>query len=112
MYGFDVEPRIWGEDDSGHPLGLACGFFGTFGGLISYLDKNCRIYDWYSFEIIPVVGQVVAGDWRSYKYLVESIRQFPDQTEFAAMIERAGFSNVKYDNLSNGIVAIHYGMKK
>jgi len=71
-----------------------------------------RIYDWYSFEIIPVVGQVVAGDWRSYKYLVESIRQFPDQTEFAAMIERAGFSTVKYENLSNGIVAIHYGMKK
>lgn len=62
--------------------------------------------------MIPVIGHVVAGDWRSYKYLVESIRQFPDQKEFASMIENAGFSAVKYDNLSNGIVAIHYGMKQ
>lgn len=61
--------------------------------------------------MIPVMGHIIAGDWESYQYLVESIRQFPDQEEFAEMIENAGFSNVTYENLSFGIAAIHSGFK-
>lgn len=57
------------------------------------------------------MGQVVAGDWRSYQYLVESIRQFPDQETFANMIEEAGFKEVSYENLTCGVVAIHSAFK-
>lgn len=70
-----------------------------------------RAYERYSFDMIPVMGHIIAGDWESYQYLVESIRQFPDQEEFAEMIENAGFSNVTYENLSFGIAAIHSGFK-
>lgn len=70
-----------------------------------------RAYERYSFDMIPVMGHIIAGDWESYQYLVESIRQFPDQEEFAEMIENAGFSNVTYENLSFGIAAIHCGFK-
>jgi demethylmenaquinone methyltransferase/2-methoxy-6-polyprenyl-1,4-benzoquinol methylase len=69
------------------------------------------LYDRYSFNVIPVMGQVVAGDRDSYQYLVESIRKFPDQDSFAAMIRTAGFGNVKYRNLSMGIAALHSGWK-
>jgi len=69
------------------------------------------IYDTYSFQVIPVMGQVIASDWNSYKYLVESIRQFPNQETFAAMIEDSGFSNVTFENLLFGVVAIHSGFK-
>uniref|UniRef100_A0A915Q3E4 2-methoxy-6-polyprenyl-1,4-benzoquinol methylase, mitochondrial n=1 Tax=Setaria digitata TaxID=48799 RepID=A0A915Q3E4_9BILA len=68
-------------------------------------------YDFYSFQIIPVLGQVIAGDFYSYRYLVESIRKFPDQIKYQEMIEKAGFKDVKYDNLSCGICAIHTGLK-
>ena len=68
-------------------------------------------YDRYSFNIIPVMGQIVAGDRDSYQYLVESIRKFPDQETFATMIRTAGFANVKYRNLSMGIAALHSGWK-
>lgn len=61
--------------------------------------------------MIPEIGRIVAGDFDSYKYLVESIRMFPDQEEFARMIEHAGFLTVKYDNLTGGVVAIHSGIK-
>jgi demethylmenaquinone methyltransferase/2-methoxy-6-polyprenyl-1,4-benzoquinol methylase len=57
------------------------------------------------------MGQVVAGDRASYQYLVESIRKFPDQESFAAMIRDAGFGQVKYRNLSMGIAALHSGWK-
>ena len=98
------------------------------------------VYDAYSFNVIPVLskiftfskylsqvmGQVVAGDYHSYKYLVESIRKFPNQVvlsylqqwkikiqeEFANMFREAGFENVRYENLSFGICAIHKGWKK
>ena len=69
------------------------------------------VYDKYSFNVIPVIGQVVAGDRESYQYLVESIRKFPDQDAFAAMIRTAGFGQVAYRNLSMGIVALHSGWK-
>lgn len=69
------------------------------------------VYDAYSFHVIPVMGQIIAGDWKSYQYLVESIRQFPCQEEFKEMIEDAGFSDVTYENLMFGVAAIHSGFK-
>ncbi len=70
-----------------------------------------RIYDAYSFHVIPRLGARVAGDAESYRYLVESIRRFPTRGAFAGMIERAGFSHVSDRPLSGGIVAIHSGWK-
>ena len=70
-----------------------------------------KAYDLYSFNVIPVMGQVVANDRDSYQYLVESIRKFPDQESFERMIRTAGFENVKYRNLSLGIAALHSGWK-
>lgn len=70
-----------------------------------------RLYDLYSFQVIPVLGEIIAGDWKSYQYLVESIRRFPPQEELKEMIEDAGFFKVDYQNLSSGIVAIHSGFK-
>ncbi len=70
-----------------------------------------KIYDFYSFEVIPVTGYVVAGDWDSYQYLVESIRMFPTQEEFAKLIRDCGFKFVRYENLTGGVVAIHSGIK-
>ncbi|WP_209427295.1 bifunctional demethylmenaquinone methyltransferase/2-methoxy-6-polyprenyl-1,4-benzoquinol methylase UbiE [Pararhodobacter sp. SW119] len=69
------------------------------------------LYDLYSFNVIPRMGQAVAGDRDSYQYLVESIRRFPDQESFAAMIREAGFDQVKYRNLSMGVAALHSGWK-
>ena len=66
-----------------------------------------NIYDKYSFTVLPVLGELLAGDRASYQYLVESIRNFPDQTHFASMIEQAGFGNVKVRSLSAGIAALH-----
>jgi 2-methoxy-6-polyprenyl-1,4-benzoquinol methylase len=70
-----------------------------------------NLYDQYSFEIIPKIGQVVANDEDSYRYLVESIRRFPKQEELVQMVHEAGFKQVSYKNLSLGIVAIHSGFK-
>lgn len=68
-------------------------------------------YDRYSYNVIPTMGQVVTGDRGSYQYLVESIRKFPDQEQFATMIRAAGFEQAKYRNLSMGIAALHSGWK-
>ncbi|MEM1087014.1 MAG: bifunctional demethylmenaquinone methyltransferase/2-methoxy-6-polyprenyl-1,4-benzoquinol methylase UbiE [Pseudomonadota bacterium] len=68
-----------------------------------------KAYDAYSFNVIPQIGQVVTGDRASYQYLVESIRQFPDQDAFKAEIESAGFKNVSVTNFSGGIAALHFG---
>tara|TARA_R110002167_G_scaffold7394_8_gene35041 strand:- start:53 stop:829 length:777 start_codon:yes stop_codon:yes gene_type:complete len=67
------------------------------------------VYDAWSFKAIPRIGGWIAGDSDSYQYLVESIRRFPDQATFKAMIETAGFSRVTVTNLSGGIAAIHHG---
>ncbi|KAF2368329.1 UbiE/COQ5 methyltransferase [Trinorchestia longiramus] len=69
------------------------------------------LYDQYSFNVIPPVGHVVAGDWQSYQYLVESIRKFPDQKTFCSMIEDAGFRSVRYEDLTFGVTSIHSGYK-
>ncbi|MEH7828641.1 bifunctional demethylmenaquinone methyltransferase/2-methoxy-6-polyprenyl-1,4-benzoquinol methylase UbiE [Gemmobacter denitrificans] len=74
-------------------------------------DLMQKAYDLYSFNVIPVMGQMIAGDRDSYQYLVESIRKFPDQDSFAAMIRKAGFEQVKYRNLTMGIAALHSGWK-
>lgn len=70
-----------------------------------------KAYDLYSFNVIPAMGQVIAGDSDSYRYLVESIRKFPDQERFAAMVREAGFGQVKYRNLTMGVAALHSGWK-
>lgn len=70
-----------------------------------------RLYDLYSFNVIPPLGQALAGDRDSYRYLVESIRRFPDQEAFAGMIRAAGFEMVQYRNLSMGIAALHSAWK-
>ncbi|NWG91823.1 MAG: ubiquinone/menaquinone biosynthesis methyltransferase, partial [Parvularculaceae bacterium] len=70
-----------------------------------------KLYDAYSFKVIPWLGEKVANDRDSYQYLVESIRRFPNQEAFAAMLREAGFSRVKYENLSAGIAAIHSGWR-
>ncbi len=68
-------------------------------------------YDQYSFNVIPKMGQVIANDADSYRYLVESIRKFPDQDTFLRMIQTAGFENAKYRNYTMGIAALHSGWK-
>ncbi|AWZ20209.1 bifunctional 2-octaprenyl-6-methoxy-1,4-benzoquinone methylase and S-adenosylmethionine:2-DMK methyltransferase [Roseovarius sp. EC-HK134] len=70
-----------------------------------------KVYDLYSFNIIPRLGQMIANDRDSYQYLVESIRQFPDQETFLGMVRQAGFENAKYRNLSMGIACLHSGWK-
>src|SRR5690606_35098084 len=65
------------------------------------------LYDLYSFRVLPLLGQVVAGDRESYQYLVESIRRFPPQAELAERIAAAGLGQVKFRNLSGGIAALH-----
>lgn len=74
-------------------------------------DLMQKAYDLYSFNVIPLMGHVVTGDRGSYQYLVESIRKFPDQESFAGMIRQAGFSQVKYRNLTMGVAALHSGWK-
>ena len=70
-----------------------------------------RVYDAYSFGLIPPLGKAVAGDRDSYRYLVESIRRFPDQERFAGMVRAAGFGQVRHRNLSMGIAALHSGWR-
>ncbi len=70
-----------------------------------------RIYDEWSFRAIPQFGKMITGDAEPYQYLVESIRKFPNQENFAAMIRAAGFSRVSYTNYTGRIAALHSGWK-
>jgi demethylmenaquinone methyltransferase / 2-methoxy-6-polyprenyl-1,4-benzoquinol methylase len=70
-----------------------------------------RLYDVYSFQVLPRLGQAVAGDAESYRYLAESIRVHPDQEALRLMIERAGFDRVEYVNMAAGVVALHRAIK-
>lgn len=70
-----------------------------------------KLYDWYSFTMLPWLGRTVAGDESAYRYLAESIRMHPDQEGLKAMLERAGLEGVEYFNLSAGVVALHRGYK-
>src|SRR5690349_20667742 len=67
------------------------------------------LYDWYSFNVLPALGRLVANDAASYRYLAESIRVHPDQQELKALMERSGFDRVDYYNLLAGVVALHVG---
>ncbi|KAM8719663.1 hypothetical protein ACLKA7_005830 [Drosophila subpalustris] len=79
----------------------------------SHLENEAMqwLYDQYSFQVIPPMGQLLAGQWHAYQYLVESIRRFPRQDQFKAMIEEAGFVHASYENLTFGVVSIHSGFK-
>jgi demethylmenaquinone methyltransferase / 2-methoxy-6-polyprenyl-1,4-benzoquinol methylase len=68
-----------------------------------------RLYDFYSFNVIPALGRAVTGDAESYRYLVESIRRFPRPEAFAAMLRAAGFKRVSFQQMTGGIVALHCG---
>jgi demethylmenaquinone methyltransferase/2-methoxy-6-polyprenyl-1,4-benzoquinol methylase len=70
-----------------------------------------RLYDHYSFNVLPALGGLVTGDREAYSYLVQSIRRFPAQDELAGRIEGAGFSQVRVRNLTGGIAAIHSGWR-
>ena len=70
-----------------------------------------RAYDWYSFKVLPWLGDKVVGDADAYRYLAESIRLHPDQAALAAMLRDAGFSDVEVFNLAAGVVAVHRGMR-
>ncbi|MEN9290006.1 MAG: hypothetical protein RL317_1629, partial [Pseudomonadota bacterium] len=69
------------------------------------------VYDFYSHKIVPKVGQMIAGDADSYRYLIESIRRFPDMPRFEAMIGDAGFVQTRHEPILGGLVAIHSGWK-
>jgi demethylmenaquinone methyltransferase/2-methoxy-6-polyprenyl-1,4-benzoquinol methylase len=70
-----------------------------------------KLYELYSFQVIPRVGQAITGDRDAYQYLVESIRKFPKPKAFAAMIEQAGFRRVSFTSMTGGVVALHSGWK-
>jgi demethylmenaquinone methyltransferase/2-methoxy-6-polyprenyl-1,4-benzoquinol methylase len=70
-----------------------------------------KAYDFYSFNVIPRMGKLIANDRDSYQYLIESIRKFPNQETFLSMVRQAGFENANYRNLSLGIAALHSGWK-
>jgi demethylmenaquinone methyltransferase/2-methoxy-6-polyprenyl-1,4-benzoquinol methylase len=69
------------------------------------------LYELYSFQVIPRIGEAVAGDREAYRYLVESIRKFPKPKAFAQMIERAGFRRVSFTPMTGGVVALHSGWR-
>jgi demethylmenaquinone methyltransferase/2-methoxy-6-polyprenyl-1,4-benzoquinol methylase len=70
-----------------------------------------KVYDWYSFKVLPRLGKLVAGDDASYRYLAESIRMHPGQQELKSMMHIGGFGHVDYHNLTGGIAALHVGIK-
>ncbi len=70
-----------------------------------------RLYDAYSFNVIPAIGRAVTGDAESYRYLVESIRKFPRPEKFADMIRAAGFRRVSHQSMTGGVVALHSGWR-
>ena len=70
-----------------------------------------QIYDWYSFQVLPRLGKMVAGDDASYRYLAESIRMHPDQQTLKALMQESGFAHVDIHNLSLGVVALHVGIR-
>ena len=70
-----------------------------------------KLYDQYSFQILPAMGRLIAQDAESYRYLAESIRQHPDQETLLEMMETAGFVNCRYHNMAGGVVALHQGFK-
>ncbi len=87
------------------------------GGVVAVLEFSrvwppfAPVYDWYSFKVLPRLGQFAAGDGASYRYLAESIRMHPDQATLKAVMEQAGFDRVEFHNLTAGVVALHLGYR-
>ena len=79
-----------------------------FSKVVKPLEKA---YDWYSFKVLPRLGQMVAGDAASYQYLAESIRMHPGQEELKSLMKASGFGHVDFHNLTAGLVALHVGIK-
>ncbi|MBL8371373.1 MAG: bifunctional demethylmenaquinone methyltransferase/2-methoxy-6-polyprenyl-1,4-benzoquinol methylase UbiE [Burkholderiaceae bacterium] len=74
-------------------------------------EPLAKPYDWYSFQVLPRLGKLVAGDDASYRYLAESIRMHPGQEELKALMKEAGFGHVDFHNLTGGVVALHVGIR-
>ena len=70
-----------------------------------------KLYDWYSFKVLPKIGKLVANDDASYQYLAESIRMHPSQEDLKSLMKNTGFGHVDYHNMSGGVVALHVGIK-
>jgi len=70
-----------------------------------------KVYDWYSFNVLPRLGKIVAGDADSYRYLAESIRMHPGQQALKALMQKSGFGHVDYHNMTGGVVSLHVGIK-
>ena len=70
-----------------------------------------KVYDWYSFKVLPQLGKFVAGDADSYRYLAESIRMHPGQAELKSLMKQTGFGHVDIHNMTGGVVALHVGIK-
>ncbi len=70
-----------------------------------------KVYDWYSFKILPTMGKMIAGDAESYRYLAESIRMHPGQKELKTLMQQCGFGHVDYHNMTGGVCALHVGIK-
>ncbi|XAH22504.1 bifunctional demethylmenaquinone methyltransferase/2-methoxy-6-polyprenyl-1,4-benzoquinol methylase UbiE [Xylophilus sp. GW821-FHT01B05] len=70
-----------------------------------------KVYDWYSFSVLPRLGKLVAGDDASYRYLAESIRMHPGQQELKQLMQKSGFGHVDYHNMTGGVAALHVGIK-
>ena len=70
-----------------------------------------KVYDWYSFKVLPQLGKLVAGDDASYRYLAESIRMHPSQEDLKSLMQQSGFGHVDYHNMTGGVVALHVGIK-
>jgi demethylmenaquinone methyltransferase / 2-methoxy-6-polyprenyl-1,4-benzoquinol methylase len=71
-----------------------------------------KLYDLYSFKVLPKIGQLVAGDADSYRYLAESIRMHPDQEALKTLMQSVGFAHVDVHNMTGGVVALHVGVKQ
>ena len=117
---FDVYTISFGIRNVTRPQDALCEAFIVLrpGGRIMVLEFSLIpsdmlrwIYDRYSFNFIPLMGEMIANDRDSYQYLVESIRKFPDQDRFLNMIRKVGFENAKYRNLTMGVSCLHSGWK-
>jgi ubiquinone/menaquinone biosynthesis methyltransferase len=87
------------------------GFFACLEFSMPSIEWLAKLYDLYSFNVIPFLGEIITGDKQSYQYLVESIRKFPPPARLSFMLERAGFSNVLSTSYSQGIVRVHKAFK-
>lgn len=117
---FDLVTMAFGLRNVTHKEKALASIFRTLkpGGRLLVLEFSkpttamlSKLYDVYSFNVLPMMGQLVANDKESYQYLAESIRMHPDQETLKGMFEQAGFEQCSYDNLTGGVVALHRGFK-